>query len=160
MERLFPNFSLFTQNVDNLHQRAGSVEVFELHGNILHSHCLKCGINYEEDFIIDDKVPICEICGGMIRPSVVWFGEQLPELILEKAFDYAHKSDVFFTIGTSSEVYPAAQLPFIAKENGAYVVEINPNTTSFTKTADLSIQRPASKTLTEIVNLYKQVKKL
>lgn len=158
MERLFPNFYLFTQNVDNLHRRAGSVNVFELHGNIFESHCLNCGIKYEEDFIINDKVPICDICGGKIRPSVVWFGEQLPASILQKAFEQAHKCDVFFTIGTSAEVYPAAQLPFIAKETGSFVVEINPNITSFTNTADLSIRQPASEALTEIVHLYKQVK--
>ncbi len=158
MERLFKNFHLFTQNVDNLHRRAGSVNLYELHGNIFHSHCLNCGIKYNDDFVITDKVPICDICGGMIRPSVVWFGEQLPSDILKVAFEYANKCDVFFTIGTSSEVYPAAQLPFIAKDKGAFIIEINPNPTSFSPTADLSIRNPASEALTEIIHLYKQVR--
>lgn len=129
MEKMFSSFDLITQNIDNLHFRAGSTNVVELHGNIERNFCIKCMKQYRDISLDEKKVLKCE-CGGLIRPDVVWFGEFLPPEAMSKAEISAASADVFFTIGTSAEVYPAAMLPMIARESGAYVVEINPNETS------------------------------
>jgi len=140
MEDLFPKFLLITQNVDRLHQNAGSKKVVELHGNIIDNHCLRCQLPfYGETFLPDGKVPICSECGGFIRPSVVWFGEMLPERAIYSAEKAAEQCDVIFSIGTSSEVYPAANIPIIAKRAGAIVVEVNPNTTMLSNYADFRL---------------------
>ena len=124
MESLFTGFTLITQNVDGLHQRAGSGNVLELHGNILFSWCTDCGHKTDRDLPVDSgAVPHCP-CGSM-RPDVVWFGEALPEEALALAFGAARQCDVFFSIGTSAVVHPAASLPLAAKQAGAYVVEVN-----------------------------------
>lgn len=159
MENLFDSFILFTQNVDRLHHRAGSKNVYELHGNLFDNHCNDCDLIYLDEVKLIPNLPECNVCGGAVRPSVVWFGEQLPDDVLSLSYEMSQKSDIFFTIGTSSEVYPAAQLPYLAKEAGAYVVEINPNPTSFTKYANLSIQEPSGKILPQILELIKQLKK-
>lgn len=158
MELAFESFALFTQNIDRLHHRAGSRKVYELHGNIVDSKCNQCGLIYLEEIDLSKGLPICPVCRGAVRPSVVWFGEQLPEDILELAFEMSQKVELFFTIGTSSEVYPAAQLPYLAKESGAYVVEINPNPTSFTRFADLSLREPSGKVLPQILEFIKNIK--
>jgi NAD-dependent deacetylase len=130
MERLVHDFTLVTQNVDNLHTRAGSKNILELHGNIHRNFCIDCGTFYP-DVVLDDKkkVPQCQNCGGLIRPDVVWFGELLPMEMFRKAESAAERCDVFLCIGTSAVVYPAASLPQTALNNGAYVVEINEENT-------------------------------
>jgi NAD-dependent deacetylase len=158
MEKLFDSFTIFTQNIDRLHHRAGSRNVYELHGNIFDSHCNNCGLIYMNEIILNPDLPLCSVCGAAVRPSVVWFGEQLPEDILSLSYEMAQNSDLFLTIGTSAEVYPAAQLPYLAKESGAYVVEINPNPTSFTRIADLSIQAPSGIALPAVMELVKGLK--
>jgi NAD-dependent deacetylase len=140
MEGLFPKFTLITQNVDRLHQRAGSKNVLELHGNIIENHCFNCKKPYEGEVTLPDKkLPRCPECGGMIRPSVVWFGEMLPIDALSGAEEAACNCDVFFSVGTSAEVYPAANLPLLAKDNGAFVVEVNPNITPISRYVDARI---------------------
>ncbi|MCB2204671.1 NAD-dependent deacylase [bacterium] len=125
MATLFPRFTLVTQNVDNLHERAGSRGVLELHGNIEHCRCSVCDAPYHGDKAPPtEEVQYCS-CGGAIRPGVVWFGESLPSDALYAAQDAASDSDLFLCVGTSAVVYPAAMLPGIAKQSGAYVVEIN-----------------------------------
>jgi NAD-dependent deacetylase len=126
MERLVHHFTLVTQNVDGLHQRAGSSHVIELHGNIQRNYCMDCG-NSEEHPQSEGmaKVPKCKRCGGLIRPGVVWFGEMLPDGIFDEAETSASQCDLFLSIGTSGVVYPAASLPLAAKRAGAYLVEIN-----------------------------------
>ncbi len=132
MEKHLPHLSISTQNIDGLHQRAGSARVYELHGNILRNRCNNCGrIDQNLDLGKDKKRPTCE-CGGLIRPDVVWFGEMLPADILDKSFEEAQNADVYFSIGTSAVVYPAAQLPVEALHNGAYVIEINLEPTPLT----------------------------
>lgn len=126
LESLVPDFTVITQNVDNLHRRAGSTRVLELHGNIERSYCIDCRKPYEQSSDVEHVVPRCG-CGGLVRPDVVWFGEYLPEREMSLAWEAAERAELFFSIGTSGEVYPAAQLPGVARENGAYVVEINPN---------------------------------
>jgi NAD-dependent deacetylase len=134
MEKRLPVFTLITQNVDNLHRRAGQETVLELHGNIELNFCVDC----KKDFGPSDEeaIPRCVGCGGYVRPGVVWFGESLPHAIFEQASRAASRCDVFFSVGTSALVYPAASLPMIARDQGAYVVEINPEETPLSSMMD------------------------
>ncbi|MBN2357521.1 NAD-dependent deacylase [candidate division KSB1 bacterium] len=129
MEAFYLRFRLFTQNVDGLHHKAGSKQVYELHGNIMRNRCSLCGRRVLQTAEDDSEEPAHCRCGGLMRPDVVWFGEILPEDILSMAYDEAMCADLFFSIGTSAVVYPAAHLPVLAVESGAYVVEINPEST-------------------------------
>lgn len=128
MEDLFDEFTVITQNIDDLHQRAGSRNVVELHGNILRNYCVSCGHNTSDEEMTDpgpDGVYRCGECGGLVRPDVVWFGEMLPEAEVQRADQAAREADVFLSIGTSAVVYPAASIPITARLHGAYVAEIN-----------------------------------
>ena len=150
MERHFADFTLITQNVDGLHQRAGSRKVIELHGNILRT---KCSVEdaVVENYVEGETPPNCPLCGAALRPDVVWFGEMLPFEALDAASDAARGADVFLSVGTSSLVYPAAALPFEALENGATLVEINPGVTPLTPHADYTLRVPAGEVLTGLV---------
>ncbi|MCX7909383.1 MAG: NAD-dependent deacylase [Ignavibacteria bacterium] len=160
-EKIFPKFTLITQNVDRLHQRAGSTNVIELHGNIIENHCFSCKEPYfGETDLPGGEVPRCPKCGGMIRPSVVWFGEMLPIEALNQAEEAAMECDVFFSIGTSAEVYPAANLPYIAKRSGAVLVEVNPNPTVLSPYVDFRIAESSAIGLPNLVRLLKQKKGL
>ncbi len=126
----FADLALVTQNIDGLHQASGSRDVIELHGNIWRARCFDCDARHDlKDMKMDDGVPSCFDCGGNLRPDVVLFGEMLPPGAFERAFDAAQRCDLCFVIGTSAVVYPAASIPEIARANGAYVVEINPEPT-------------------------------
>ncbi|HTX91011.1 MAG TPA: NAD-dependent deacylase [Anaerolineales bacterium] len=149
--RRIPYFSLITQNVDGLHQRAGSSDVIELHGNITRLRCSRdCGpvTEWKDD---PKKIPRCPRCGANLRPDVVWFGEMLPEIELERAIEAARASRVFLSIGTSAVVHPAATLPILAKESGACLVEINPEKTPLTASADYFLQGKSGEILPELV---------
>jgi NAD-dependent deacetylase len=136
LESKVSDFTLITQNVDDLHRRAGSRNILELHGNIVRNKCIKCGMMIENLAENESKdVPKCP-CGGLIRPDVVWFGEMLPRKVVMDAFSAAERSAVFFSIGTSGVVQPAASLPVTAKNAGAYLVEINIEPTVLTSFAD------------------------
>ena len=124
MEKCFKDFLLVTQNIDGLHQRAGSVNIVELHGNLNRNKCSRCGILIDNPPDSDEIPPRCP-CGGRIRPDVVWFGEMLPEALLKRAWQMAERADLFFSIGTSSLVQPAASLGLVAKNNGAVLIEVN-----------------------------------
>jgi NAD-dependent deacetylase len=145
-EALFEEFTLITQNVDGLHQEAGSSKVIELHGNIRRDRCNVCGRKRE-----DPGASVCA-CGGPWRPDVVWFGESLPLGAMEEAFRAVATADLVFTAGTSTQVYPAAQIPYAAREHGAWVVEINPEPTPFTPLADLSIRGPSGEWLPRLLD--------
>lgn len=134
-QKRFPNVTVITQNVDNLHRRAGNKNIFELHGNIERNYCIECKTFYNE---IDENqaVPICPKCGGLIRPDVVWFGEFLPEDQMIGAEKASKQCDVFFCVGTSAVVYPAASMIYTAKQHGAYLVEINIEETEISSMAD------------------------
>jgi len=123
-------FTLITQNVDNLHHRAGSRNVLRLHGDIFAIRCMNCGRERVETNPLHELPPKCQ-CGGMMRPGVVWFGEMLPDGAIEKATTAVHQSDVFLVAGTSAQVYPAAGLIPLALENRATVIEVNPEDTDF-----------------------------
>lgn len=137
MERRFHKFAVITQNIDNLHRRAGSKTVYELHGNIERNYCVGCGKPYDDALILEQSTaPRCPSCNGLIRPDVVWFGELLPMDEWDKSARAAARSDIFFSVGTSAVVYPAASLPAMAKKAGAYVVEVNVEHTDFSPMAD------------------------
>jgi len=155
MQKIFPEFSLITQNIDGLHHKAGSENVIELHGNIQRSRCIKCNRYYQEVEITETKkVPTCE-CGGYIRPDVVWFGEMLPPKALETAFQVCRSCELFFSIGTSAVVQPAASLPLVAKESGAYVVEVNIERTEITSILNEALLGKSGEVLPEIVTATK-----
>jgi NAD-dependent deacetylase len=129
LERHVPRFTLITQNVDGLHQRAGSQRVVELHGNIFRTKCFDEGTIIEQWEETSEVPPRCPNCGGPLRPDVVWFGESLPEQAFNEAALASLACDVFFSIGTSGMVEPAASLPLVALRRGARVVLVNPEET-------------------------------
>jgi NAD-dependent deacetylase len=151
METLVPKFTLITQNVDGLHQRAGTRRVLELHGAITRTKCFQEGTVVESWPATDSVPPKCPNCRGYLRPDVVWFGESLPEGVYEKAARASSHCEVFFSIGTSSVVYPAAALPHEARASGAVVVEVNPQATELTPLAKYSFRARAGEFLPTLV---------
>lgn len=135
LENRIPDFTLITQNVDGLHQLAGSRSIIELHGNIKRNKCSKEGVISEAIIDKNEFPPRCPDCGALLRPDVVWFGEPLPATALQSAMKAASSCQIFFSIGTSTLVEPAASLPFIALDNGAVVIEVNPEETPLTRFA-------------------------
>ena len=128
----FEDFTLATQNIDGLHEAAGSRDVLELHGNLWRARCAACGLRTDlrrQEEAGAARPPICVSCGGPMRPDVVLFGELLPAGVFERAAERAASCDLCFVVGTSAVVYPAAGLPEIARAAGAYVVEVNPELT-------------------------------
>ena len=130
----FSEFALVTQNIDGLHQAAGSRNVIEMHGSIWRARCFDCSARHNvRELKFDHGVPSCFDCGGHLRPDVVLFGEMLPSGAFERAAAAAQHCDLCFVVGTSAVVYPAAALPEIARGAGAYVVEVNPEPTPLSK---------------------------
>ena len=142
-------FLLATQNVDGLHQRTGSEAVVELHGSIVTNRCVDC--HQPAPGPTDDELARCPACNGLVRPDVVWFGEMLPEAAIERASIAAQRADVYLSIGTSSVVYPAAGLPQMAKQSGAYVAEINPTPSEIAWRLDEQVRGAAGAVLPELV---------
>ncbi len=151
LERRFPQFTLITQNVDGLHRMAGSRNVLELHGNIQRVRCSQCGLLTEDWGDDSESVPLCQACGGLLRPDVVWFGEALPRDQLEAAVEAARSSNVFFSIGTSGVVQPAASLAHAARNRGGVVVEINAEQTPLSHKADYVFLGRSGEILPELV---------
>jgi NAD-dependent deacetylase len=144
MEQAFASFTLITQNVDGLHRLAGSRKVVELHGNIWRVRCTQEGTTWEERTVPLRELPPRCSCGALLRPDVVWFGEPLPEATLQAVIRASESCELMLVIGTSAVVQPAASLPLIAKRNGAFLVEINPQETPLTSLADVSLRGPAA----------------
>lgn len=140
MERRLPAFTLITQNVDGLHRLAGSRRVLELHGNILRVRCSECGTFGDDGQEEAEQVPHCRLCGGLLRPDVVWFGEALPRAELEQAVEAARGCELFLSIGTSGVVQPAASLAYAAHNRGAVLAELNPEATPLTPKVDFFLQ--------------------
>ncbi|MEO8103931.1 MAG: NAD-dependent deacylase [Betaproteobacteria bacterium] len=141
------DFTLITQNVDGLHHVAGSRNVVELHGNIRRVMCFDHhhqAVSWSE---VGEIPPRCAQCGSMLRPDVVWFGEMLPEDALDAAMRATRSCDVFLSVGTSSVVEPAASLPLVARQAGAMVIEVNPDTTPVTAAAQISLRGTAGEIL-------------
>lgn len=153
---LVRDFSLITQNVDGLHQRAGSTSVIELHGNIMRSRCTRDGNTVEEVTGESDQLPYCPDCGSMLRPDVVWYGESLPSRSYHDALDAARSCDIFFSIGTSSVVQPAASLSLEARAAGGRIVEINIEETPLTGYADFFLKGTAGKVLPSLIDSMKR----
>lgn len=144
-------FDLVTQNVDGLHRLAGSSPVWELHGSLWNFRCTGCSRSREERRApLPSIPPRCE-CGGLERPGVVWFGESLPSDVLAHAFEAANRADVFLVVGTSALVHPAATLPEVAGEQGALVVEVNPELTPLSGLVDLRLAGPSAEILPRIL---------
>ena len=151
IERRVPDSLVITQNVDGLHRRAGSRNVVELHGNIGRVKCSREGTVVERWDCVDDEVPRCTACGALLRPDVVWFEEMLPPDALAAAEAMARRCDLMLVVGTSAEVYPAAALPSIATKSGALVIEINPNLTALSASADYVLRGQAGNVLPALV---------
>jgi len=150
----FADFTLVTQNIDGLHAEAGSTGIIELHGNVNQARCPSCGCLRElGDLPKDERPPVCPECAAPMRPNVVLFGEMLPVGAMLRARDKAEACDVCFVVGTSALVYPANELPVIAKRAGAFVVEINPEPTVLTPICDVSIRANSSGALPRIFGI-------
>jgi NAD-dependent deacetylase len=150
LERRIAEFTLITQNVDGLHRRAGSQQVLELHGNLFRVKCFDEDRSVESWPDSEEIPPRCPRCGALLRPDVVWFGEMLPASVLRAAEQAAASAEVFFSIGTSALVYPAADLPFAALRAGATVVEINPQPTPLSPHVTFSLNGSAGAVLPEL----------
>ena len=142
LESRVATFTLVTQNVDNLHERAGSRQVYHIHGRINHFRCNYCRTEYtlQAHEQTQEQPPICPHCSELVRPDVVWFGESLPVDVVDIAWRAAESCDIMLVVGTSGVVYPVAQLPLVAKRAGALVIDVNPHCTPISEMADIFLQ--------------------
>jgi NAD-dependent deacetylase len=156
MERIFPHFSLITQNVDGLHRRAGNTQLIEIHGNLWQLRCVSDG-RVQEDYRcpLPEIPPLCE-CGALLRPHVVWFGESLDQGNLAQAYRLIEACDLLLVVGTSAVVQPVASFLLIAKRGGAFVLEVNMDTTPLSSLADASIQGKAGEVLPPLLERIKE----
>lgn len=150
----FVEVVVLTQNIDGLHQKAGSTDVLELHGSIVKIKCSVCDFKSEILTEFTNIPPLCK-CGNILRPDVVWFGESLPKDIWQEAMIYASKCDVMVIVGTSLVVSPANTLPIYAKQNNAILIEINPDETIMSSDMDFSIRSTSVIALPEFVSIFK-----
>ena len=159
MQEHVPSLVVVTQNVDDLHERAGSRDVVHLHGSLHHPRCCDCSAPHTFASGIPDEPeggrrlapPACRQCGGRVRPGVVWFGESLPAANWDRAQDLASQCDVLFSVGTSSLVYPAAHLPHVAKAADACVVQVNPDVTGLENTLDHNLHGKAGEVMSALL---------
>ena len=157
---LVANFTasvVITQNIDGLHQKSGVPEdkVIELHGNTTYARCLQCEASYDLEpiriaFQDDGTLPVCQHCGGMVKPATISFGQPMPEAAMARAQEETLNADLFLVIGSSLVVYPAAALPVMAKQNGARLVILNRESTDLDSMADLVLQREIGPTLATV----------
>ncbi|MCD6380588.1 NAD-dependent deacylase [bacterium] len=145
--------AIITQNIDNLHQKSGSRKIFEFHGDSRDLVCVSCGKKYPVTEIgLDNLPPECTNCGGVLKPDFIFFGEQIPEPARTNSFREAEISDLFILIGTTGEVTPASEIPFIAKENGAKIIEINIAKSSYTdRITNIFLQGKATEMISGLV---------
>ena len=162
LERMGKLLCVITQNVDNLHQKAGNdpARVFELHGNMNRIKCLDCGAIYKLETVLKAAAPLdvpdCGQCGGMLKPDVVFFGESLPFQALSMANEHAAHCDLLIAIGSSLVVYPAAYIPLYAKRSGARLVILNRDETPCDADADVVIRAEAGETMSRILACLKE----
>ena len=144
--------AVITQNVDGLHQAAGSREVIEFHGSMASHRCLDCERGVPTEAIDFTRLPPRCACGGVLRPEIVFFGEAIPFAALQSSERFARMCDAMLVVGTSATVEPAASIPHIAKQHGACIIEINPDPTPLTRTiSDISLMGPAGAMVSELV---------
>ena len=159
-EKTFPEFTLITQNIDGLHQKAGSVNILELHGNIWKMRCVQEGtIRENRDTPLREIPPLCPDCGHLMRPHVVWFGESLDMGILQQSSQLSSSCDAMFVIGTSAVVQPAASLPLAATQAGATVIEVNPEPTPLTPYVAFSFRGKSGEVLPAIDDKLRSTRK-
>ena len=151
----YVDVSVLTQNIDGLHQRAGSTKVLELHGSIIKIKCTVCDFNDEIVTKFEKIPPKCK-CGNMLRPDVVWFGEPLPQDVWQQAMIHAGECDLMIIAGTSLVVSPANTLPIYAKQNNAFLIEINPEKTVMSSDMDYSLRNSSSISLPELVTIFRK----
>ncbi|SFZ98978.1 NAD-dependent protein deacetylase of SIR2 family [hydrothermal vent metagenome] len=146
--------SIITQNIDSLHQEAGSKTVFEYHGNCRQLVCFECGnIEQVSGKVLTEEPPKCEKCGGLLKPDFIFFGEGIPEEAYEKSLEAARDCEVMLVIGTTGEIVPASTLPYMAKEMGAKIIEINTNDSAYTNTiTDVFLRGKATEVMTKIID--------
>lgn len=155
-----PELTLITQNVDGLHQRAGSAAVIEFHGNLFHDKCAACGVRVSAaDAQQGDPPPRCARCDDVMTPGVVLFGEAIPGPALAGAERAAMRCEVFLVIGTSSQVYPAAGLADTARHAGATIVEINPEATALSNAADHVLRGRAGQLMPALVDALNRTRR-
>ena len=143
--------SVITQNVDGLHRTAGSGRLLEIHGNRNYLRCIRCGWRRaREGYVISDLPPACGECGGVIKPDTVMFGEPIPPAVLDACFEEARRCDVMLLVGTSGAVNPAAQLPLLAREGGAQLIEVNPESTGLTAVSGVTLAGAAADALPQV----------
>jgi NAD-dependent deacetylase len=148
--------AIITQNIDALHQMAGNTEVIEFHGNGRRLVCLSCGQTYSKERVNPQDLPPRCTCRGILKPEVVFFGEPIPTEASQRAFQVTRECDVMLVVGTSAVVAPASHLPFIAKQNGAIVIEINLERTHLSETiSDYVVEASASQVLSTILDLMR-----
>lgn len=154
LEKMHKLRAIITQNIDNLHQKAGSTNVYEFHGNSQKLVCLKCGEKFNLNQVnLDDEIFFCPKCSGLLKPDFVFFGESIPSAAYNSAVRESQICDLFMIIGTSGEVFPAAIIPHTAKEHGAVILEINKSDSSFTDTVtDIFLKGNAVKILKELLD--------
>lgn len=146
-----PGFTLITQNVDGLHDRAGSRRILKLHGDIWVNRCVGCGAeDRDEDEPLAEIPPRCR-CGALLRPGVVWFGELLPAAAWEEAFVASRRAQVFMVVGTSGVVYPAAGLVEVARRSGARIAVVNPEATGLDASATWVLRGPSGEILRRLI---------
>ena len=151
----FVDVVVLTQNIDGLHQRAGSSKVLELHGSIIKIKCTVCDFKDEIFTDFSEFPPFCS-CGNILRPDVVWFGEGLPQDVWQDAIIHANSCDVMVIAGTSLVVSPANTLPVYAKQNNAILIEVNPDETIMTSDMDFSLRSTSTTTLPELVSIFRR----
>ena len=165
LERVVPSLVVVTQNVDGLHAAAGSSDVVELHGNLRRLKCLDRHHPFtgelaeaasDSDADAEADPPPCPVCGSPLRPDVVWFGEILPRAAVDRAWRLAAGSDVLLLVGTSGTVWPAAELPHVAKRAGRAVIEVNPAPSELTPLADVFLGGPAGEVLPALVRAVEE----
>ncbi len=146
-----------TQNIDNLHQDAGSVEVYEYHGNSRDLVCTSCGWKTPASNLdLNLLPPLCSVCSEVLKPDFIFFGEAIPELAMLSSFKEAEQADAFLIVGTTGEIMPAAQLPRIAKRNGAQIIEINIARSAYTsEITDVFLQDKATVAMTKLLEAIK-----
>jgi len=146
---------ILTQNIDGLHQKAGSTKVLELHGSIVKIKCSVCDFKDEIITEFSEIPPLCK-CGNILRPDVVWFGESLPQDVWQKAIIFSSQCDLMIIAGTSLVVSPANTLPIYAKQNNAILIEINPEKTEMSSEMDLVIRNTSASALPKFVSMFKE----
>ena len=155
LEERVPDFTLITQNVDGLHRRAGSRRLLEVHGSLWEVRCTACGRSFEDRQVPLPILPQCDVCGGLLRPGVVWLGESLDPRVLDAAYQALGQAQLVLSVGTSAVVQPAASFGLMAQRAGAKLAEINPDPTFLTPACDFVLMGRAGEVLPRLVEMVK-----